>query len=92
MAALVNAVPTLLKANPGLQLMTDIAVPRVSWRRYGIGAARCVASLVLMTAAESAKHAEVKAAHDTYCFYHIACRFRHAATFNPWTGLEKSSA
>ncbi|MEO6035597.1 MAG: dihydrodipicolinate reductase [Verrucomicrobiota bacterium] len=29
-AALVNAVPTLLKANPGLLLMTDIAVPRVS--------------------------------------------------------------
>ncbi len=29
-AALVNAVPTVLKANPGLLLMTDIAVPRVS--------------------------------------------------------------
>ena len=29
-AALVNAVPNVLKANPGLLLMTDIAVPRVS--------------------------------------------------------------
>ena len=29
-AALVNAVPNILKANPGLLLMTDIAVPRVS--------------------------------------------------------------
>lgn len=28
-AALVNAVPNVLKANPGLLLMTDIAVPRV---------------------------------------------------------------
>jgi hypothetical protein len=29
-AALVNAVPTVLKASPGLLLMTDIAVPRAS--------------------------------------------------------------